>query len=86
MSAPPVSSMTVIAGQRKQVKVPGERTREVMSSHTGASTDTPARDQGPGGSLPGPDAGHPLHSAGGHHGDDEDQGATAPSAGREWEQ
>jgi len=30
------------------------------------SAGTPARDQGPGGSLPGPDAGHPLHRAGGH--------------------
>jgi hypothetical protein len=29
------------------------------------STDTPVRRQGPGRSLPGPDAGHPLHSAGG---------------------
>ena len=76
--------MTVIAGQRAQVKVPGVRTREVMLD-TGASTDTPARDQGPGGSLPGLDAGHPLHSVGGHHSDDEDQGATVPSAGREWE-
>jgi hypothetical protein len=27
------------------------------------SADTPAGDQGPGGSLPGPDAGHPLHRA-----------------------
>ena len=30
----------------------------------GASTDTPVRDQGPGWSLPGPDAGHPLQGAG----------------------
>jgi hypothetical protein len=30
------------------------------------STDTPVRKQGPGGSLPGPDAGHPLHGAGDH--------------------
>ena len=30
-----------------------------------ASADTPVRNQGPGGSLPGPDAGHPLHGAGG---------------------
>jgi len=30
------------------------------------SADTPVRNQGPGGSLPGPDAGHPLHGAGGH--------------------
>ena len=30
------------------------------------SADTPARNQGPGGSLPGPDAGHPLYGAGGH--------------------
>jgi hypothetical protein len=28
--------------------------------------DTPARRQGPGRSLPGPDAGHPLQGAGGH--------------------
>ena len=32
----------------------------------GASAPPPPRCQGPGGSLPGPDAGHPLHSAGGH--------------------
>jgi len=25
-------------------------------------TDTPVRNQGPGGSLPGPDVAHPLHS------------------------
>jgi hypothetical protein len=31
----------------------------------GASAPPPVRDQGPGGSLPGPDAGHPLHGAGG---------------------
>jgi hypothetical protein len=30
------------------------------------SADTPVRDQGPGGSLPGPDAGHPLQGADGH--------------------
>jgi hypothetical protein len=30
------------------------------------NADTPVRNQGPGGSLPGPDACHPLHSAGGH--------------------
>ena len=43
----------------------GERTRKVMLD-PGASTDTPVRDQRRGGSVPGPDAGHPLHSAGGH--------------------
>jgi hypothetical protein len=32
----------------------------------GASVPPPARNQGPGTSLPGPDAGHPLHAAGGH--------------------
>jgi hypothetical protein len=31
----------------------------------GASAPPPASNQGPGGSLPGPDAGHPLHGAGG---------------------
>ena len=30
------------------------------------SADTPVRNQGPGRSLPGPDAGHPLQGAGGH--------------------
>ena len=30
------------------------------------SADTPVRNQGPGRSLPGPDAGHPLHTAGAH--------------------
>src|ERR1700736_4910338 len=48
----------------------GERTREVTLD-TGASTDTPAKDQGPGMSLPDPDAGHPLHGEGGHHSEDE---------------
>ena len=43
----------------------GERTRKVTLD-PGASTDTPVRVQGRGGSLPGPDAGHPMHSAGGH--------------------
>jgi len=33
----------------------------------GASADTPVRNQGPGRSLPGPDAGHPLHGAGISH-------------------
>jgi hypothetical protein len=47
------------------------------------SADTPVRYQGPGGSLPGLDAGHPLHGAGGHVGDDEDQGAEVPSVERE---
>jgi hypothetical protein len=32
----------------------------------GVSTGTPIRRQGPGGSLPGPGAGHPLHGAGSH--------------------
>ena len=32
----------------------------------GASAPPPARDQGPGSSLPGPDAGHPLQAAGSH--------------------
>ena len=41
---------------------------------------TPARNRGSGGSLPGPDAGHPLHRAGGH--DDEDQGAQVRIVGR----
>jgi hypothetical protein len=43
--------------------VPGERTREVTLD-PGASADTPARRQGPGGSLPRLDAGHPLQGAG----------------------
>jgi hypothetical protein len=45
--------------------VPSERTREVTHD-PGASADTPVRVQGRGGSLPGSDPGHPLHSAGGH--------------------
>ena len=32
----------------------------------GASADPPVRSQGPGRSLPGRDAGHPLHGAGSH--------------------
>ena len=74
--------MTVAAGQRAQEKVPGERTREVAID-TGASTGTPVRNQGSGGSLPGPDAGHPLHGTGAH--DDEDRGAEVPGVEREWE-
>ena len=42
--------------------MPGARTREVTLD-PGASTDTPARNHGAGASLPGPDAGHPLHGA-----------------------
>jgi hypothetical protein len=45
--------------------MPGERTREVTLD-PGASADTPVRGQGPGGSLPGPDAGHPLRAAAPH--------------------
>ena len=49
------------------------------------NADTPVRDQGPGQSLPGPDAGHPLQGAGSHRGDDEDQDAAVPGIKREWE-
>ena len=45
--------------------MPGERTREAMLD-PGASADTPVRNQGPGRSLPEPDAGHPLQRVGGH--------------------
>jgi hypothetical protein len=62
VSAPPASSATVAAGQRAQVKVPGQRTHEVALD-TGVSADTPVRNQGPGRSLPGPNAGHPLQAA-----------------------
>ena len=65
VSAPPASSAAVTAGQRAQVKVPGQRTREVTLD-TGVSTDTPVRNQGSGRSLPGADAGHPLQRAGSH--------------------
>jgi hypothetical protein len=44
----------------------------------GASAPPPVRDQGPGSSLPGPDAGHPLQAAGGHHGRNLDVPATCP--------
>ena len=66
VSAPPASSVTVTAGQRAQAERPAERTREVTTLGAGASANTPVRRQGPGGSLPEPDAGHPLHGAGGH--------------------
>jgi hypothetical protein len=46
-------------------RLPAARTREVMLD-PGASTDTPVRGQGPGRSLPGPDADHPLYRAGDH--------------------
>ncbi len=60
MSAPPASSVTVAAEYRAHAKVPGECTREVTLD-AGASTDTPVSNQGPGGSLPGANAGYPLH-------------------------
>jgi hypothetical protein len=66
--APPASSVTVTAGQRAQVKAAGERTSEVTLD-TRASTGTPVRSQGPGGSLPGPaklGTGHPVNQAGPH--------------------
>jgi hypothetical protein len=44
------------------VKAPSERTREVTLDPE-TTADTPARNQGPGRSLPGPDAGHPLQRA-----------------------
>ena len=65
VSAPPASSVTGTAGQRAHVKVPAERTRESRLIPE-TSADTPVRSQGPGGSLPGPAAGHPLHGAGRH--------------------
>jgi hypothetical protein len=43
----------------------GQRAQEVTLD-PGATTGTPARDQGPGSSLTGPDASHPLHGPGGH--------------------
>jgi hypothetical protein len=46
------------------MKVPGERTSAKSRLTLETSPDTPVRDQGPGGSLPGPDAGHPLQGAG----------------------
>jgi hypothetical protein len=49
------------------------------------SADTPARRQGAGGSLLGPDASHPLHRAGTHMDDDDDQGAEVLGVEREWE-
>jgi hypothetical protein len=59
--------------------VPGKRTSREVTLDPGVSADTRARDPGPGGSLPLPDAGYPLHRGGGHDGGDEDQGAE-----REW--
>jgi hypothetical protein len=62
--APPASSVTATAGQRAQA----ESARSFIASREvtldpGASADTPVRRQGPGGSLPGPDASHPLQGA-----------------------
>ena len=65
--APQASSVTVTVGQRAQVKVPGQRTRKVTLD-PGDLYGTPVRNQGPGRSLPGPDAGHPLHYAGRYEG------------------
>jgi hypothetical protein len=63
--APPGSSVTVTAGDehraRCQVNVHA-KSRLIPETQW----DTPVRNQGPGQSLPGPDAGHPLHGAGGH--------------------
>ena len=55
----------MIAGQRAQAEGACERTREVTLDPEPLRTLRP-EDQGPGGSLPGPDAGHPLHGARGH--------------------
>jgi hypothetical protein len=44
----------------------------------GASAPPPVRDQGPGSSLPGPDAGHPLQAAGSHDGRKRDVPVTCP--------
>ncbi len=55
------------------MKVSGERTREVTldpGDLCGHSGQKPRARR----SLPGPDAGHPLQAAGGHCGNDEDQG------------
>ena len=50
--------------QRRR-KGAGQCTRKVTLDPV-ATADTPVRNQGPGRSLPGPDAGHPLQRAGGH--------------------
>ncbi len=47
----------------------------------GASAPPPVRDQGPGQSLPGPDAGHPLQAAG-SHGKEEDRRAISVQSDR----
>ncbi len=57
--------MTVPAGQRAQVKVPGERTREVTLD-PGASADTPDKQIRVRQEPARADAGHPLHGAGRH--------------------
>ena len=62
VSAPPASSATVTAGQRVQVKLPGQRTREVTLD-TGASTDTPSETKGQAQACP-TGAGHPLQAVG----------------------
>jgi hypothetical protein len=67
-------------GQPAQVEGAGQRTREVTLD-PGASADTPVRNQGPGRSLPGPDAGHPLQGAGGHGAASSGQATAAPRAG-----
>jgi hypothetical protein len=52
VSAPPASSVIVPAGQRAQVEVRAERTREVTLG-PGASVNTPVRDQSQAGACPG---------------------------------
>ncbi len=65
MPAPPASSVTVPAGQRAQVESAWSTYHAKSRLIPETSAGTPVRNQGPGRSLPGPDAGHPLQPAGG---------------------
>ena len=66
MPAPPASSVTVTAGQRAQAGRCPANVHAKSHLILETSADTPVRKQGPGRSLPGPDAGHPLHATGDH--------------------
>jgi hypothetical protein len=81
--APPASSVIVTAGQRQQVKLPGQRTSREVALEPGASTDIPVGTKGQAGACPDRTRAIPLHRAGGHDGDDEDQDAEVPTVVRD---
>jgi hypothetical protein len=55
--------LVLIGMQPADRLVHGGQDEGTAALNPGASADTPVRDQGPGRSLPGPDAGHPLQAS-----------------------